>query len=354
MSDRPPEQATLPTAALNIIAAGVILTGLIYGADFLIPLVVSLIVVNVPEAMIERLERVGFPAFLAVPLAVGFIILALAGLVLIFLSQIDEFLAAWPRYFKRLQDLATSLLAGLGDDAVTRLRQQLGDLNLTNRISSAIGSAGGVFLNFLLVVLYTGFLLAQRGRIARRMISLGETHSDRAQTFKTLANISMGIRQYLFVKTVVSFFTGALSYVILKYLGVDFAEIWAVIIFLLNYIPSIGSVLGVIFPALLALVQFDTLEPFFVIVGVLAVVQIFIGNVVEPMMMGRSLNLSAFTVIVALMFWSAVWGVAGAFLAVPITAAFVILCRNLEGWQWVSVLLSNERTRPPRAAPEEA
>ena len=199
-----------------------------------------------------------------------------------------------------------------------------------------------------LVVLYAGFLRAERGRNARRLISIGETHADRAQTFATLAKISDGIRQYLFVKTVVSVATGALSYAILNWLGVDFAEIWAVIVFLLNYIPSIGSVLGVVFPALLALVQFDTLEPFLIIVGVLAVIQFIIGNVIEPMMMGRSFNLGAFTVIVALMFWSAIWGIAGAFLAVPITAAFVILCREIEGWQWIAVLLSNERTRIAR------
>ncbi len=106
--------------------------------------------------------------------------------------------------------------------------------------------------------------------------------------------------------------------------------------------------LGVVFPALLALVQFDTLEPFLIIVGVLAVIQFVIGNVIEPMMMGRSFNLGAFTVIVALMFWSAIWGIAGAFLAVPITAAFVILCREVEGWQWIAVLLSNERPRTSR------
>ena len=342
------------STAVNIIAAGVVLTGLVYGAGFLIPIVVALIVVNILEAIVERLQKLGLPVILAVPIAIAFVLLVLVGLILVFISQIDAFLAAWPRYLERLQTIAANLLTGLGEEWVGRLRTQLGALDLTNRISAALGSVGGVILNFLLVVLYAGFLLADRGRIARRLISLGETHADRAQTFATLAKISDGIRQYLFVKTVLSVATGALSYAILHWLGVDFAEIWAVIIFLLNYIPSIGSVLGVVFPALLALVQFDTLEPFLIIVCVLAVIQFVIGNVIEPMMMGRSFNLGAFTVIVALMFWSAIWGIAGAFLAVPITAAFVILCREVEGWQWIAVLLSNERPRAARKPPPTA
>ena len=166
----------------------------------------------------------------------------------------------------------------------------------------------------------------------------------------------MRFRRYAYIFSLALMLAGVVS-VVMKggfRLGVDFAEIWAVIIFLLNYIPSIGSVLGVVFPALLALVQFDTLEPFLIIVCVLAVIQFVIGNVIEPMMMGRSFNLGAFTVIVALMFWSAIWGIAGAFLAVPITAAFVILCREVEGWQWIAVLLSKERPRAARKPPPTA
>ncbi|MEO0809204.1 MAG: AI-2E family transporter, partial [Pseudomonadota bacterium] len=155
-----------------------------------------------------------------------------------------------------------------------------------------------------------------------------------------------GVRQYLFVKTVISLITAATSYAILRYLGLDFAETWALIIFFLNYIPSIGSALGVVFPALLALVQFDTITPFFVLAIGLTALQFSIGNILEPALMGRSLNLSPFVIIVSLAFWSTIWGVAGAFLAVPITAVIVILCREIKGCEWVAVLLSNAETKP--------
>jgi predicted PurR-regulated permease PerM len=344
-SDTRQDALNVLSSPLNIIAAGVILTGLVYGADFLIPIVVAFLIANVLEALIQRLQRLRLPLLIAMPLAILIVLAAITGLVVVFMSQIDEFAAAWPRYTERLEALGVSLVAGLGEEWTAHLQKQLSSLDLAGRLSSAVGSASNLLINFLLVLLYVAFLLAERGRMYRRLVSLGDTSADRSQTLRTLDNISDGIRQYLYVKTVVSLVTGGISYAVLTWIGLDFAEIWAVIIFLLNFIPSIGSVLGVVFPALLALVQFDTLEPFLIIVGFLAVIQVLIGNVAEPALMGRSLNLSPFAVMASLMFWSAVWGIAGAFLAVPITAALLILCRELDAWRWISVLLSNDDGR---------
>ncbi len=329
---------------LVIVASAVVLLALIYGAGFFIPLVVAFMVANILEALIERLERLRVPAPAAIPISVLLVLALLGAFVYIIVAQVDEFVAAWPRYIDRLRDLATSFLAVLGEDFATRLKSRIAELDLAARASRAIGSVSTFLLNFGLVILYVGFLLAERGRAFRRIIALGD-EQRRTELSSALAAVSEGIRQYLFVKTAVSLATSALSYFVLRLLGLDFAETWAVIIFLLNYIPSIGSVLGVVFPAILALIQFDILTPFFVIAGFLAVVQFSIGNIAEPMLMGRSLNLSPFVIIVALTFWSTIWGIAGAFLAVPITAALVIVSREIRGWRWIATLLSNDEQR---------
>jgi AI-2 transport protein TqsA len=326
---------------LIILAGAAVLIGLIYGSGFLIPLVIAFMVVNVLEALIERLEGIGLPTAAAVPISILLVLLVLAGFVFVIVNQIDEFVAAWPRYMARLRDLVSSLMAGLGEDFAQRLQNRTAELDVAARLSNALGSATTVLLNSGLVLLYVGFLLAERGRAFARLVSIGASPQRRADLENALGAVSNGIRQYLFVKTIVSLATGGISYFVLSYLGVDFAETWAVVIFLLNYIPSIGSVLGVVFPAVLALVQFETLTPFLIIVGVLAVVQFSIGNIIEPMLMGRSLNLSPFVIMVALTFWSSIWGIAGAFLSVPITVAVVILCREMKDWAWVAVLLSN-------------
>jgi predicted PurR-regulated permease PerM len=157
---------------------------------------------------------------------------------------------------------------------------------------------------------------------------------------RAMADISESIRRYLLIKTIMSLLTAGVSYDVLNMIGVDFAETWTLLIFLLNYIPSIGSILGVIFPALLVLLQFDTLWQFFIIAVLLSSAQLIIGNVIEPTFMGRTLNLSPFVVIASLAFWSIIWGPVGAFLSVPLTTTLVIACSHVPSFRWIAVLLS--------------
>jgi len=319
---------------------------LTFGASLLIPIIVAFILTNVLEALIERMiERINMPSRIAIPISVMITFLLISAFVYVIVDQADEFIAAWPRYFERLRALAESMTALLGQDIMARLQARLSDLDLAGHISSAIGSAGAILLNAGLVLLYAGFLLAERGRIFNRLVQLSRHPDEKEHVATVLTSVSRGIRQYLFVKTVMSLLTAATSYTVLRYLELDFAETWALIIFFLNYIPSIGSALGVVFPALLALVQFDAITSFIVIAIGLAGLQFAIGNILEPTLMGRSLNLSPFVIIVSLAFWSTIWGIAGAFLAVPITAAIVILCREIKGWEWVAMLLSNAESK---------
>ncbi|MEO1224292.1 MAG: AI-2E family transporter, partial [Pseudomonadota bacterium] len=146
----------------------------------------------------------------------------------------------------------------------------------------------------------------------------------------------------MWVKTLTSLMTGLASYTVLRLVGVDFAETLALIIFLLNYIPNIGSILGIVFPAMIALVQFDTLAPFLIATPILIAIQVIIGNLVEPMLMGRSLNLSSFVIILALVFWGVIWGIPGMFLSVPITVVALIVCSHIRGARWIAILLSKD------------
>ena len=144
------------------------------------------------------------------------------------------------------------------------------------------------------------------------------------------------------MKTVVSLLTAIVSYVVLVFVGVDFAAIWALLVFFLNFIPTIGSIIGAVFPSLLALVQFDTLTPFLIVAIGLGGTQFIIGNIIEPAYMGRSLNLSSFMILLALSFWGLVWGLAGMFLAVPMMVMTGIVCAQFDGLRWVSVILSTD------------
>jgi AI-2 transport protein TqsA len=155
-----------------------------------------------------------------------------------------------------------------------------------------------------------------------------------------MQRIDRDIHTYLGVKTAVSLTTAVLAYILMRIVGLDFAEFWALLIFILHFIPTIGVIVATVFPTLLAAVQFDHIGPCLAVgIGITAIAM-FMGNIVEPNIMGETLNLSPLTVIIALILWGTVWGIVGAFLCVPLTVILVIILSNFRATRWVSVLLS--------------
>jgi predicted PurR-regulated permease PerM len=194
----------------------------------------------------------------------------------------------------------------------------------------------------VIIAIYVGFLLAEEHVLPEKIRHLHKD-PDKAQRIAELATeVSDSIQRYIGMKTVVSLLTAIVSYVVLVFVGVDFAAIWALLVFFLNFIPTIGSIIGAVFPSLLALVQFDTLTPFLIVAIGLGGTQFIIGNIIEPAYMGRSLNLSSFMILLALSFWGLVWGLAGMFLAVPMMVMTGIVCAQFNGLRWVSVILSSD------------
>jgi len=309
MSSQSTSEPTLGSVAQVAIVMGILITALVYGAPFLIPVVIAAMLSILLSAAADRLRRLGLPEPLAILSAVVLFIIVLIAVFNILAAQTDDVAQAGPSYV------------------------ELG------RLPGLLGSAGSLAATIALIAIYVGFLLLERGRLQPKIDRLASRPAEARQIKAALSHITESVRRYLWIKTILSVVTAGISYIVLKAIGVDFAETWALLIFLLNYIPSIGSVLGVAFPALLALIQFDTLWQFLVIAVLLAGVQFFIGNVIDPRMMGRSLNLSPFVIIASIAFWGMIWGVIGAFLSVPMTTAFVIVCSHVPSLRWIAILL---------------
>lgn len=335
-------QRELVSTTLVIIAGGVVIAGLILGRSFLVPVVIAFILANVIGAIVERLEHLLIPSFIANILGVGTIAIALSGISWILSSQVDAVGEAWPTYVASFEALTDKLSVWLGAPAANQLKEAIQEINVRDSIPSMVGSAGGVLLTSALVLIYVIFLLSEKGLFTRKLVSFAEKQGQGEVLRDILHSVSSGVRLYLWIKTIISLITAGLSYLIFRILGLDFPEVWALLVFLLNYLPNVGSTLSVIFPAVLALLQFDTIEPFLIIAVLLTVVQLTIGNVIEPIFMGRSLDLSPFVIILALTFWTTIWGIAGAFLSVPITVAILILCKSIPAWQSIAVLLSRD------------
>ncbi len=154
--------------------------------------------------------------------------------------------------------------------------------------------------------------------------------------------MAASVHGYLSIKSLISLLIGTLSYVVLLLFKVDFPEMWAFLIFLLNFIPYIGSLIATLLPAIFAMFQFNSYIYFvWVFLGIEAM-QIFVANYVEPKVMGRRLNLSPLVVILSLSFWGMTWGVLGMFLAVPITSIILIILSQFPSTHNVALLFSEK------------
>jgi AI-2 transport protein TqsA len=337
----------LRNIGLAVVALGVVVAGLVLGSSILIPLAIAILLWNLMEAIIEGVARVSvgprkLPRWIATVLGFAAVMFGIYLVLSILLGQVDSIAAAWPRYVARFESIISDLTQWLGPDRSAKLREAVAAIDLTRRIPGIIASTQSIIVTLLLVGAYFGFLFVERRHVAEKVAAMFPDPRRARDTASLFATIAQSIRRYIWIKTAVSVLTGVTCYAVLRWLGIDFAETWALLIFVLNYIPNIGSILGVAFPALLALVQFETIGPFIVLVLCLTAIQVAIGSVLEPMLMGKTLNISPFAIILGLAFWGTIWGVVGMFLSVPILVVVMIVCAHVPSWRWVAILLSKD------------
>lgn len=209
------------------------------------------------------------------------------------------------------------------------------------------GAIQGLASNALFVCIYVGFLFAAQASFPKKMDALFPDYAARERSRQITSTIRASMEQYLWVQTVVSVITSVLTYITLVVLGLDNALFWAFVIFLFNYVPTIGSIIATFLPGLFALVQFDEIwRVAMVFVGV-GFWQFAIGNFLQPRLMGQSLNLTTLVVLLGLTIWGAIWGLIGMFLSTPLTVMLMIICAQFPSTRWVAVLVSADG-RPER------
>lgn len=319
---------------------------LVIGQAILLPFILAVFVwhlINAVAAQCGRLQLNDGPllpvwgrysaAILLLLGLVWFVVDLIAGNI----SQVGQ---AAPGYEQNLRELAARLSAALGLQELPSVRALFDELNLSDVIRRLVSAVTGIAGSAGIMLVYVAFLLLEQGSFRHKIAALFPEAEREALVHRILHRIAGEIQTYLWLKTLGSLLTGFLSYLVMKIIGIDFAEFWALLIFALNYIPYIGALLGVVFPALIALVQFETLSPFIITTALLALIQFLIGNVLEPKMMGKGLNISPLVMLLALAFWGSIWGVTGMFLAVPMMVVIMIICSNFDQTRSLAILLS--------------
>jgi AI-2 transport protein TqsA len=330
-----------------LVSGGVVLALLVYGQPLLVPLAFALVLWAVLNALADLLQRWRFPAWLAWLAAFALIGAALCFVALVLANEVAALAAQIPDYVAKLQQSWTARFPFARQLPMLDLATLLRQANLPGLLGGAAASVGGTLLELVLVAIYLGFLLAEQRHLPAKLARLRGGAAAEDEGGRVIQAIGRQVRHYLGVCTLLSAAMGVVCFALLSLLGAGYAGFWALVLFLLTYIPTVGG-FGVALPALMALAQFPTPGPAFVIVLVLGGTHFLLTNVIEPIVLGRSLNLSPLAIILALTFWGLIWGVSGLFLAVPITGAIGIACRHLEGLGWFADLIAGP---PPGERP---
>ncbi|WP_121063540.1 AI-2E family transporter [Chachezhania antarctica] len=319
--------------------------GLGSGAGFLVPLVLAVLAFVLIISVSDRIRaiRIGplqVPRWFANLVSLGFVSAGLLSVISILATQASELVSELPKYQGPFDSTLERLARLVGEDLADMFRGLVIDIDTSQFALTAAGGAGAFLSTFFLICIYSGFMMAERRSFNAKIQLAAADRKTGSDISELLEAIAYSMQRYLSIKSFLSLLTAGISYPVFKLIGLDFAETWGVLTFALNFIPTIGSIVAVIFPALMALVQFDTITPFLIVVFGCGTVQFLIGNVLDPTLLGRSLNMSSFMVVLSLMFWTAVWGIPGAFLSVPLTVCILIVFSHIPATRPVAILLS--------------
>ena len=351
----------LVSVFLGLIAAFFVGVTLLELKSVLVPFSVALLLSFIFQPIVLFLKSRRIPTVIA--LIMVFVALAAAASIIgyIVYSSAQSLTTASDRYLPRIQTVISdielflvniSALVGLEEDRFD-LNQLVDPSMVPSLIQNAIGEAITFAGNTFLVLLFMLFILAGSGELGVKVGRAYPPSIAKRINFVT-HNISQQVRQYLVAKTLVSLGTGLLIFLVLWIFGVDYPIFWGFLAFLLNYIPNIGSFIAVVLPFGFALLQFDTFTIPVVTALLMWLIQMIMGNVVDPRLMAFSLNLSPLLVIVSLIFWGWLWGVTGMILAVPLTATLKIFFENIETLHPIAVLMGSvngKKTRHPSKEP---
>jgi len=315
----------------------------------ILPLIIAWLLSYILGPVVTFMTRRRIPTGVAVTLVL-LILLGICYLGGLFLhSRAMSFVQAYPAYQQRVQALLR-----VATQRWNLPYDPLEGINWWSKIGEYMAVTARPVVSFtsklVLVIFYLVFLLLGKPYFSAKLqYAFDSRRADHISGM--LGAISKQIGTYLSLQLLISMVTGVVVWLGLSWIGVDFAVTWGALAFFLNFIPNIGSILASIPPILVALVQFPTVWPAVGTGLMLLTIQMTIGNVIAPKVLGERLNLSPVVVLLSLVFWGWLWGVVGALLSVPIASAIKIVCGNIEPLRPISILMGSGRDFPSPPSP---
>ena len=331
-----------PVAKFLVITAAciIVIAGMKSAEAILVPFFLSLFIAVICTPPLLWLQRRGIPNALALLLIVLMIVFMSVFIVVIVGSSVAEFRDDIPLYQQRLTEITADLFAKLNSMGIpvdlAQIEESFNPNVAFSLVGTTLASFGNLMTNAFLILLTVVFILAEEVRFTDKLMrgKSSEKTQDAIEKFKK------GIHQYVAIKTLVSLLTGFTIMIWLWVLNVDYFVLWGLLAFLLNFVPTLGSILAAVPAVLLALVQLGVGDALLAGLG-FVLVNFIVGNVIEPRVMGRGLNLSPLVVFLSLVFWGWVLGPVGMLLSIPLTMTVKIALESFDETRWVGAILSS-------------
>lgn len=285
-----------------------------------------------------------------IPKAIALITIILGFLLFIFLigllvsASVNDFLTKLPLYEQKLESQKQNIITWLVKQNLIESDFEISSTFNPSVILKIVGDTfnqvGNLFTNGFLILLTVIFILLEEVSLPQKIKKMS---SDPQKSLSRIQDVAKNINKYIAIKTAISLLTGLLVYILLLIIGVDYPLLWAVLAFVLNFIPTIGSIIALIPPFLLTIIQLSFGQAIIVLIGYI-VINTIMGNILEPKFMGKGLGLSTLVVFLSLIFWGWVFGPVGMLLSVPLTIAIKIGLDSSEETRWLAILLGPEKT----------
>ncbi|MBA4805380.1 MAG: AI-2E family transporter [Brevundimonas sp.] len=347
---KPPITVPTSTVARNaLVAIAIVACGgaLYWLADILTPLAMAIFLLIMIDGLQRFIEdRTPVPSHLAGAAALIVVTLGFfASIAIIANGALNFFDAAsgvTTRIGPRLDQIIRDVSGLIGVRTAPTASELIAQLDIRNYLTAFALQAQGAVSGAIFVLIYLGFLLASRAGFKRKLVSMFPEREARGEALEVFQRVRSGVEGYLWVQAVTGALICAFAWVLMRAVGLQNAEFWTFVIFVVGFIPVLGGAVAGLVPPLFALVQFETYWQATVLLVGLQAILFVSGNFIQPRMQGENQNIDPVVVLLALAFWGKVWGVVGMFLSTPLAVMAMAILAEFKGSRWMAVLLSGD------------
>jgi predicted PurR-regulated permease PerM len=320
---------------------------LIYGQPIIVPFIIALLIWFVIKKVRNLINKIHFiekyiPEWVKTILSSILIFTVLLFGMKVLISNIQNISESYGKYISNIEHVALQIDEMLNINMKVELSNFVREFDFTALLQQLFNSLSETLGNMVMISFYVVFMMVEETLFQRKIRLILPDSESYTGFLETMKKVDKSMSRYISLKSMVNMLSAGLSYIVLASVGIDSPLFWAFLIFIFSFIPSIGPILGSLLPSLFTLIQFGEFVPFLIVLFGVGTIALLIGSLVEPRLMGNTLNISPLVAILSLAVWGTLWGITGMLLSVPITVALIIILSQFPATKPMAILLSEK------------